>query len=109
MAFPARGVVWMPRIDPHRFVAKKLDGLELDGVGVSLPLMMGMVKADIPAENRCATKTEIPRNGDRSAYRSASATFPMPFFLSYLARAYAQLGQFDEAWRWSIALPVRSR
>jgi predicted ATPase len=33
------------------------------------------------------------------AYRSSPATFPLPFFLSYLARACAQLGQFDEAWR----------
>jgi hypothetical protein len=40
MALPARGVVWMPRKDPHRFVAKKLDALELGGVGVSFPLMI---------------------------------------------------------------------
>jgi hypothetical protein len=27
------------------------------------------------------------------------AKFWMPLFLTYLARAYAELGQFDDAWR----------
>jgi predicted ATPase len=31
--------------------------------------------------------------------RSTGSTFWMPYFLSYLARAYADLGNFDEAWR----------
>ncbi len=34
-----------------------------------------------------------------TAFRSTGTTFGMPFGLSYLARAYAQLGQFDDAWR----------
>ena len=34
-----------------------------------------------------------------TAYRSTGATLCLPFYLSYLARAYAELGQFDDAWR----------
>jgi predicted ATPase len=34
-----------------------------------------------------------------TAYRSTGATFRMPERLSYLTRAYAELGQFDDAWR----------
>jgi predicted ATPase len=34
-----------------------------------------------------------------SAFRSTSSTLLAPLHLSYLARAYADLGQFDNAWR----------
>ena len=34
-----------------------------------------------------------------SAYHSTGATVFMPWYLSTLARAYAKLGQFDDAWR----------
>jgi predicted ATPase len=34
-----------------------------------------------------------------AACRSTGATVWQPFYLSYLARAYAELGQFDDAWR----------
>ena len=34
-----------------------------------------------------------------AARRSAGATQWMPWYLSCLARAYAELGQFDDAWR----------
>jgi predicted ATPase len=34
-----------------------------------------------------------------SAFRSTGATRWIPWFLSCLARAYAELGQFDDAWR----------
>ena len=34
-----------------------------------------------------------------TAYRSTGTTMWMPLYLSYLARAYAELGQFDDAWR----------
>ena len=34
-----------------------------------------------------------------AAWRATGATFWMPLYLSYLARAYAELGQFDDAWR----------
>jgi predicted ATPase len=34
-----------------------------------------------------------------TAWRSTGATTLVPFFLSYLACAHAQLGQFDDAWR----------
>ena len=34
-----------------------------------------------------------------TAWRSTGATLWMPSFLSYLARAYAELGRFDDAWR----------
>jgi predicted ATPase len=34
-----------------------------------------------------------------AAWRSTGATFFMPWYLSCLARAYAELGHFDDAWR----------
>jgi class 3 adenylate cyclase/predicted ATPase len=34
-----------------------------------------------------------------TARRSTGATVWMPLYLSYLTRAYAELGQFDDAWR----------
>jgi hypothetical protein len=33
------------------------------------------------------------------ACRSTGATFLMPLYVSNLAAAYAELGQFDDAWR----------
>ena len=33
------------------------------------------------------------------AMRSTGATCALPLYLSYLAKAYAELGQFDDAWR----------
>jgi predicted ATPase len=34
-----------------------------------------------------------------TAFRSTGATQFVPLYLSYLARAYAELGEFDDAWR----------
>jgi class 3 adenylate cyclase/predicted ATPase len=34
-----------------------------------------------------------------SAWRSTGTTVRIPLYLSYLSRAYAELGQFDNAWR----------
>ncbi len=34
-----------------------------------------------------------------TALRTTAATFFIPFHLAHLARAHAQLGQFEEAWR----------
>jgi predicted ATPase len=34
-----------------------------------------------------------------TAFRSTGATVALPVHLSYLANAYAELGQFDDAWR----------
>jgi predicted ATPase len=34
-----------------------------------------------------------------TAYRSTGATLWIPWCLSYLARAHAELGQYDDAWR----------
>jgi len=38
-------------------------------------------------------------NSGMTAWRSTGATVWVPLFLSYLATAYAQLGQVDDAWR----------
>ena len=38
-------------------------------------------------------------NSGIAAYRSTGATVNVPFYLSYLANAYLELGQFDNAWR----------
>ena len=35
-----------------------------------------------------------------TAWRSTGSTLWMPLYLSYLARAYAELGQFENAWRY---------
>ena len=34
-----------------------------------------------------------------TALRSTGSTLWLPLYLSYLAAAYAELGQFDDAWR----------
>ncbi len=34
-----------------------------------------------------------------TAFRSTGATYSIPLYSSHLARAYAELGQFDDAWR----------
>ena len=34
-----------------------------------------------------------------TAFRSTGATLFVPLYLSHLARAYAELGKFDDAWR----------
>jgi predicted ATPase len=34
-----------------------------------------------------------------TSFRSTGATIWMPSYLSYLARAYAELGRFEDAWR----------
>jgi predicted ATPase len=34
-----------------------------------------------------------------STYRSTGSRVYLPFFLSHLSRAHAELGQFDDAWR----------
>jgi hypothetical protein len=34
-----------------------------------------------------------------TAFRSTGSTFWMPFHLSHLASAYAELDKFDDAWR----------
>src|SRR6516165_9861270 len=36
-----------------------------------------------------------------TTYRSTGSRVYLPFFLSYLSRAHAELGQFDEAWRYN--------
>ena len=38
-------------------------------------------------------------NSGIAAYRSTGATVMRPFYLSHLASAYVQFGQFDNAWR----------
>jgi hypothetical protein len=45
-----------------------------------------------------------------AAYRLTGATLHVPLYLSYLARAQAELGQFDDAWRCideAMTLPKR--
>ena len=37
--------------------------------------------------------------GGMAIYRSTGARVYLPFFLSHLSRAHAELGQFDDAWR----------
>src|SRR5215472_12905396 len=41
---------------------------------------------------------KAPRSG-MPAWRSTGARLFVPLYLSYLTRAYTDLGQFDDAWR----------
>jgi predicted ATPase len=50
---------------------------------------------------KAADAVQMLTSGD-TAWRSTGTTQWMPWYLSCLARAYAELGQFDDAWR-SIA------
>ncbi len=47
---------------------------------------------------RASDATEILTSGI-AAWRTTEATALMPLYLSHLARAHAELGQFEEAWR----------
>jgi class 3 adenylate cyclase/predicted ATPase len=49
---------------------------------------------------RAADAVQVITSG-LTAYRSMGSTLLVPFYSSCLARAYAELGQFDDAWRCS--------
>ena len=48
--------------------------------------------------NKVATAVEMLISG-MTAYRSLGSTAYLPWFLALLAKAYSELGQFDDAWR----------
>jgi predicted ATPase len=48
--------------------------------------------------NKAATAVEMLISG-MTAYRSVGSTAYLPWFLALLAKAYSELGQFDDAWR----------
>jgi predicted ATPase len=53
----------------------------------------------ILAQSGRATEAVQMINAGATIYRSTGATVYLPFYLPLLASAYAQLGQFDDAWR----------
>ncbi len=61
---------------------------------------LGMVSQGcvLALTGRASDATEILISG-MAAMRTAGATLFMPFFLAHLARAHAELGQFEAAWR----------
>jgi class 3 adenylate cyclase/predicted ATPase len=52
----------------------------------------------LPLTGKAADAVQMIASGI-TALRTTGATFRMPLSLSYLARAYAELGQFNDAWR----------
>jgi hypothetical protein len=68
--------------------------------GASLMKAIGMlIQGGLLALTGDASKAAQMITSGISACRSTGATFYIPCFLSYLAVAYADIGQFDEAWR----------
>ena len=58
-----------------------------------------LVQAEILALNDNATAALQSNIDGLNAYRSTGQTLFIPMYLSWLARTYAKLGKFDEAWR----------
>jgi predicted ATPase len=52
----------------------------------------------LPLTGKAADAVQMITSGI-TALRSTGATFRLPLYLPYLATAYAELGQFDDAWR----------
>ena len=59
---------------------------------------MSMQGCILAVTGRAADAVQMITSGI-TAWRSTGSTFWMPLYLSYLARAYAELGQFENAWR----------
>jgi predicted ATPase len=61
---------------------------------------LGMVRQGfvLALTGRASDATEMLISGI-AAYRTTGATLHLPFYLPRLARAYAELGQFEAAWR----------
>jgi class 3 adenylate cyclase/predicted ATPase len=74
-------------------LAEETGGLQWKGLGVAL---LGCVLAlgGSAAEAIAAITSGL------ADYRATGTTLWLPSIFSYLARAHADLGQFDEAWRW---------
>jgi len=71
-----------------------------DEKGSSFWRAFGMLaRGYILALNGKSSETVQLTTSGLSAFRSTSSTLLAPLHLSYLARAYADLGQFDSAWR----------
>ena len=58
-----------------------------------------LIQADILALNNNATAALQSNIDGLSAFRPTGQTLFIPMYLSWLARTYAKLGQFDDAWR----------
>jgi predicted ATPase len=71
-----------------------------DAKGASLRKAEGMtLKGSLSALTRKAADAVQMIASGISAWRSTGATQWTPLYLSYLTRAYAELGQLDDAWR----------
>ena len=57
-----------------------------------------MVSGDGLAMTGKASETVSVLSSALAAYQAPGATFCVPFYLSHLASAHAELGQFDDAW-----------
>jgi class 3 adenylate cyclase/predicted ATPase len=62
------------------------------------PQGMSMQGCILAVTGKAAEAVQMITSGI-TAWRATGSTFWMPLYLSYLARAYAELGQFENAWR----------
>jgi hypothetical protein len=58
-----------------------------------------LVRAEIFASNNNATAALQSNIVGLNAFRPTGQTIFIPIYLSWLARTYAKLGKFDDAWR----------
>jgi len=71
-----------------------------DGKGAALWKALGMMNQGcvLALTGEASNAVQMITSGI-TAFRSTGSTMFMPRYLSYLARAYAELGQLDNAWR----------
>ena len=95
---------WLIHIQCGNYAAANAEADELvalaDEKGPSFWKALGMsVQGCILAlTGKAADAVQMITSGI-TAWRSTGSTFWMPLYLSYLASAYAELGQFENAWR----------
>jgi class 3 adenylate cyclase/predicted ATPase len=86
------------------FAAAKADADELVALGNEKNALfwtaqgMSMHGCILAATGKAADAVQMISSGI-TAWRSTGSTFWMPLYLSYLASAHAELGQFESAWR----------
>jgi predicted ATPase len=79
-------------IDELMGLAAEKASLQWKGAGMLIRSMLLALTAD-------PTDIVPAITGGLTAYRTTGATAMTPSYLSYLAKAHAELGQFDDAWR----------
>ena len=99
LAHAARTYFWTGKYAPATTLVAELAALA-DEKGASAWKAFGMMHQGslLALAGQPSNAVELMNSGI-SAWRSTGSTLWMPFYLSNLARAYADLDQFDDAWR----------